>query len=244
VVEDELVVLAERARLAHCAEDSLLAVRDDGELEPAVEAEPSPGVPLAQDAPALVDEGEAAAEPLAENREQGVHPAAVDHGPGEPLVHLERLRHALQLLVGEVREGRLRDRDEGNLVRDGENGETEPVGLLDERRRHRRIAEAEAKPEPGEPVLGEAPDVLALRGGVLADAERGREQELAALEPGGRVRELGDVQPADVVREAVRAGRDLELEPGHGGDLTDGQHAGGLDILSKRPARTPGRTRR
>ena len=73
-------------------------------------------VPLADDAPALVDEGERAVEVVADDREQRLQPAPLEHGVGEALVHLERVRDLLELLVREVRERRLGDRDERHLV--------------------------------------------------------------------------------------------------------------------------------
>ena len=38
--------------------------------------------------------------------------------------------------------------------------------------------------------LGEPPEICALGGGHVADAEARREQQLASFEPGGRIRQL------------------------------------------------------
>jgi len=52
-------------------------------------------------------------------------------------------------------------------------------------------------------VPGEPAHVRALRRSQLSDTKSGREEELAALEERGRIGELGDVEPADLVGEAV-----------------------------------------
>src|SRR5262245_59694440 len=135
----------------------------------------------------------------ADHREQRLDAAALEHRLGEPLVHLERVPQALELLVREPCAGRLRDRDERDLVRHREYGEAELVGLLDERRRRLGEAEAEAEAETREPVLREAPEVGALRRRELADAEAGREEQLTTLKERGRIVQLGDVEPGHLV---------------------------------------------
>ena len=202
----------------------------------------------------VVDERDAAGEPLAEDREQLVDALPVDDGLREALVHLERLRRALQLLVREVAEGGLRERDERGRVRHREQREAEPVGLGGDGGRDLVDPEPEPDPEPGEAVRGEAADVGALRGRAAAEAEPRRQQQLAALEPRRRVGELGDVHPAHVVVEPAGPARDRELETGHGGDLADGEHSLepslGLDrtgqerYASERLSRNPGSTAR
>ena len=182
MVEDQAVVLAELALLARRLQGDHLPRGDDGQLECAVEAESVPRVALCDDASALVDESEAAAEVVADHRKERLQAAALEHGRREALVHLERARHLFQLLAGEMRDRRLRDGHERDLVRDCKHRERESVPLLDDRRRHIREAEADAEAEAREPVLGEPLDVGALRRRHLAHAEPGCEQELAALE--------------------------------------------------------------
>ena len=76
-------------------------------------------------------------------------------------------------------------------------------------------------------------------GAELADAQAGRDQELAALEPRRRVRQLGDVHPADLVVEPGAPRRDAELEAGQSSDVADGEQGFGgatsleLDALAK-----------
>ncbi len=139
-------------------------------------------------------------------------------------MHLERARHLLELLVGEVRDRRLRDRDERHLVRDDHDREGELVRLLHDRYGHRREAESDSEPEAGEPVLGQPPQVGALGRRHLADAETGGEEELPSLEELGRVCELRDVQPADLVAKPLGAGRDREPQAGKLGDALHGEH--------------------
>src|SRR5919108_6264948 len=99
---------------------------------------------FAEDAAGLVHERQRATEAVAEDREQRRHAASLEDGLGEALVHLKRLRLLLQLLAREPAEGRLRDRDERRLVRDGDDREPELVRRLDQRRRHLGEPEADA----------------------------------------------------------------------------------------------------
>src|SRR5207244_373977 len=122
---------------------------------------------------------------------------------------------------------------EGSVVGDRDDGEAEPVRLLDERGRHLREAEAESEEEPGEPVALEPAHVRALGRRHVADAEPGREQQLATLEPRRGIRQLGDVEPAHLVRETLRAAHDRKPEIGHRRYVADGQHGARLDALAK-----------
>ena len=92
MVQHEPVVVAEPAVGAGRPQDRLLAVRDHRQLEPAVEGERIARVPLREHGPGVVDEGDAAREPVAEDREQLVDALPVHDRLREPLVHLERLR--------------------------------------------------------------------------------------------------------------------------------------------------------
>ena len=211
-------------------------MRDDRQLECALEGEAAARVPLADDAARLVDELEAAVEVAADDPEQVVEATALEDGVREPLVDGDRLRQLLEPLARDVRDGRLRDRHERHLVRNLEHREAEPVGLLRERGRHLGEVEADPEAEPCETVLGEAAQVRALAGLELAHAQAGREQQLAALEPLGGVVELGDVEPADLPAEALGARRDPEVEAWKGGDVANGKHAC-LDELAKTTGR-------
>ena len=61
---------------------------------------------LGDHAAVLVDEREAAAEVVADDGEQRLQSAALEDRVGQPLVHLERARHLLELLAREVRRPR------------------------------------------------------------------------------------------------------------------------------------------
>ena len=159
MVEHEPVVLAERPPLACGPQRRHLAAGDDRELERAVERRRPASVPLADDAALLVDEREAAVQVVADDGEERLEAPAADDGVGQALVHGQRPRLLLELLVRQVGEGRLRDRHERDVVGDGQHRERELVGLLDEGHRDVREAEADPEPEPCEPVLGEAADV-------------------------------------------------------------------------------------
>ena len=75
------------------------------------------------------------------------------------------------------------------------------------------MAEAGAEAEPGEVVVGEAADEVALLGSAVSKRDAGGQHQLAAGEPRRRVLELGDVDPAH--RRLGRArprGHELEAE--------------------------------
>ncbi len=169
VVQDEAVVLAELAGRASRAQHRHLVVRHDRQLERVLEADAPSCVPLHEDASALVDECEAAPEMARDDGQQALGAATVRHCLREPFVHLEGLGDELELLAREVAEDGLRDGDERHLVRHLEDREALAVGLLDERRRHRLVAEAEPEAEPGQPVTGEPADV-----GAAARSRRSR----------------------------------------------------------------------
>ena len=109
--------------LARSPQRGHLAAGDDGELERVLEGDAAPAVALADHAPALVDERQAAVEVVADDGEERLEPAPLDDRVGEALVDRERARELLELLAGEVRERRLRDGDERQLVRDGDRRE-------------------------------------------------------------------------------------------------------------------------
>ena len=59
------------------------------------------------------------------------------------------------------------------------------------------MIESGPEAEAGDAGLGQQPDELPLALGVL-EADPGRQQELPALKPRGRVEQLRDVDPADL----------------------------------------------
>jgi len=129
----------------------------------------------------------------------------------EPALHGDPALQDLVLLVDEAGEGLLGDRDERRRVGDLEQREVTFLRLLDQGFRQLAVAEAGAEAEPGEVAVGEQADEGALLcSGVERDA--GGQHQLAAGEPGGRVLELGDVDPAHRGAGGVGAGRKLETE--------------------------------
>ena len=162
-------------------------------------------MPLREDASPLVDERQAASEVVAEDCEQRLQPAPVDDRLCEALVHLERLGDDLELLVREMGEDRLRDRDERHLVGNRKHRKAKAIGFRRNRFGHLVVPEAKPKAEARDLVLDKQPEIglLALRAG--ADREPGRQQKLASTHPGRRIRKLGRVQPADLAREALGA---------------------------------------
>jgi len=160
-------------------------------------------VALADHPAAVVDQGEAAIEVVADDGQQRLEAAPLEDGVGQSLVHLERACELLELLACKVRDCRFRDGDERHLVRDREDGKCKFVRFLYERRRHLGEPEADSDTEAREPVPGEPAHVRALRRSQLSDTKSGREEELAAFEERGRISEFRDVEPADLVVEAV-----------------------------------------
>ena len=66
---------------------------------------------------------------VANDGKQRLDAAPLEHGVRQAFVNRERALELLELLVREVADGRLGDRDEGNLVRDAHDREAELVGL-------------------------------------------------------------------------------------------------------------------
>ena len=124
-----------------------------------------------------------------------VQPALGEHDPLQPLVRRQRAPQHGVLLVDELRERLLGDRDERHLVGHLEEREAVLGGRLAQRLRDVLVPEPGAEPEPGQPVLGEPRDVGALHL-VIGQLQAGGEQQLAAGQPRRRVQQLGDVHPA------------------------------------------------
>ena len=83
------------------------------------------------------------------------------------------------LLVDELGEGGLGDRDERNLVGHGEHRKLALGRGLDERRRHLVMTEADSEAEGGQLMVGQPPHELPLLLGRL-ERHPGREQDLPA----------------------------------------------------------------
>ena len=130
-------------------------------------------------------------------------------------MHLERTLHPRELLVRQLSRDRLRQGDEGHVVRHRDQWKADPLSLVGERCGRFRPAEADPEREARQPVLREPAHVLALRPGELADSETGRDQQLAALEPRRRIGQLRDMDPANrVVASAPIPQRGSSPRPG------------------------------
>ena len=179
------------------------ADRVGGELA----AEAAPGEALA----AAVEDGDGAADRGGDRRRDLLQAALLQDQPLQPSLHGDAALQNLVLLVDEAGEGFLGDRDERRRVGDLEQREVPLLGLLDQRFRQFAVAEAGAEAEPGEVAVGEQADEGALLGGAV-ERDPGAEHQLAAGEPGGRVLELGDVDPSHRRSSRSGAGREIEVE--------------------------------
>ena len=171
-----------------------------------------------------VEEDRRAADQGRERREDGLEALLFEHDLGELLVHREAALQKRVLLVDDLRGHRLGDGDERHVVRHLEQRETVLLGDLDERRRHLVEAEAGAEAEPGEVVVDEQLELLDLPVLRADEAVAGGEEELAALEPLGRVGDLGDVHPAHRVAGGLGAGQQSEVQVGDLKDVLDADH--------------------
>ena len=226
-----------------CALAQLLGERGDRRVAQR-RAGGAPGQHLA----AGVEDDRRAADQRRQRAGHAVEPALGEHDPLEPLVRGERALEDRVVLVDEVREGLLGDGDERHLVGHLEQREAELVGGLDHRLGHRRVGEARAEPEAGQPVAREPRDVLALGVGALELEARGQ-QQLAARQPRRGVDDLGDVHPADRAVDARLSRHQPDVEVAQ--EITQGQHgvtdrrpsyAGSDKLLDRRqPAQRPPR---
>jgi hypothetical protein len=82
-------------------------------------------------------------------------------------------------------------------------------------------------------VLGKPADVLTLPDLPLTHTEAGGQEELTAFEELGRVGELGDVQPVDLVVETFVSRSDVQAEPGKSDDVADSQQGEHFDMRAK-----------
>ncbi len=140
-----------------------------------------------------------------------VQPAPLDHQPLEPLVDGDSAFEHSVLEVDQRLRRALGDRDERHLVRDLEDRELPLLALVRKRLRHPLVREPRAQAEARQAVIVEQPDEGALprRGAELA---AGSQQQLAAAEPGRRILQLGDVDPANLPLEPRGARGRLEAD--------------------------------
>ena len=193
VVEHEAVVLGELLARFAGPERPGLAVRDDRQFEYVLAGfEPRP-LALADHTARLVDECERAADVLADDCQECGRTASLDDGVCEPLMHLESALDPRKLCISQLRRDRLRQCDERHVVGDRDERKADLLGLVGERGGRLGPAEADTEGQACEPVLGEPAHILALRPGELADSQPRRDQELTALEPRRRIRQLGDM---------------------------------------------------
>ena len=266
VVQDDAVVLAEVAAVLDHGEKGADAVRGDHRVDlhartHAVHAEgevlavgaavadlaPEVGDELAAEVPPVgglaehdaveVEEHRRAADQGRERREDGLEALLFEHDLGELLVHREAALQERVLLVDDLRGHGLGDGDERHVVGHLEQREAVLLGDPDERRRHLVEAEAGAEAEPGEVVVDEPLELLDLLLLRADEAVAGGEEELAALEPPGRVGDLGDVHPAHRVAGRLGAGQQSEVQVGDLEDVLNGDHRSRFYIMSKYSAR-------
>jgi hypothetical protein len=105
--------------------------------------------------------------------------ASVGDRAADCLVELHRLHEPLVLLVRVGVRHRARDRDERNVARNGQHGEGQRVGALEELRGERRRVHVVPHGEPAEPGRVELAEERHLRLGLRREVEPVRHQEVA-----------------------------------------------------------------
>ncbi len=103
----------------------------------------------------------------------------------------------------------LRDRHEGDLPVELDQGQPRRARGLHEGRRQPGEARAQFDDQRGDPAVREAAYEGTLLGRPGAEAQARGQQQLTALEQGGDVRHLARVHPADGPPQAVGAGHHL-----------------------------------
>jgi hypothetical protein len=115
------------------------------------------------------------------------------------------------LLVDQAGRRGLGDRDERQLVGHFEHRKVALGRRIEHRLGHRVVAEARPEAEPGELVVRQPGDELALARGAVELHPRGQKQ-LGARQPRRRVKQLRDVHPPHPSIEARFAGQHGEIE--------------------------------
>ena len=159
-----------------------------------------------------------------------------EHQPLELGVHLDAALEHVELLVDELREGALGDRDERRLVRHLEKRQAAPTRPP---RRSGSGSPSWSKPVPSPtPAAPRSASSLTKRRWRVGagQVDPGRQQQLAAGQKRRRVLELGDVDPAD----PARLGPEVEggLEPEIVEQACNGEHRS--SAAAPRPGSAPG----
>ena len=154
----------------------------------------TPERPLHERLSARVKHEHGRADQRRERGGQRLEAALGQHDPLEPLMRRDRAAQDRVLLVDELRERRLGDRDERHLVGNLEYRKVPFGRRLQQRRRNLLVAEPDPEPEPGQLVVSEPGHELALLLGAV-EQHPGAEQQLAAGQPRRRILQLGDVDP-------------------------------------------------
>ena len=168
-----------------------------------------------------VEDDRRAADQRGERAGDAVEPALGQHDPLEPLVRGQRTLQDRVVLVDQVRERLLGDRDERHLVRDLEQREAQLVRRGDHLVGHRLCAKPVPRPRPDSPWPARRATYSRCELGPL-ELQPGRQQQLAARQPRRRVDDLGDVDPADGVVDAGLPGDQPDLEVAQ--QVTESEH--------------------
>jgi hypothetical protein len=132
-----------------------------------------------------------------DGREHLLHAGAPDHGGQDPPVKVDRAAQRGVVLGSPGVRHPLRQGDERHLVRDGEQRQIPRVGLVDQRGGRGVEPDPQREAHGAAATLVKTRDELALQLLAVAHAEPGRQQDLTAFQPGRRVGDLADVDPAD-----------------------------------------------
>ena len=164
-------------------------------------------------------------------------PSLAEDDALQALLRADRAAQELVLLVDDVAERPLGDGDERELVGHLEDREAPGVRLLHHRHGDGVVGEARPHPDAGEAVVVEPRDERPLAVGV-GELHPGREEDLAARQPRGRIEQLARVHPPDrLVQPGLTAvERDVEV----GDQLADRQHGATRARVGSTPPRAPG----
>ncbi len=144
---------------------------------------------------------------------------------------LDRHLRVAQAIAREARGDRLGDRDEGDRIGHLEHRERVTLRPPEDRARDLVMAEAESESEPPH-AGGEQPaNVRAVGRGGLPDPHAGRQQQLAAGQPRGRIGQLGRVHPPNRMIEPSLARRDGQAEAGELKQVTHYDRQGHFSLV-------------
>ncbi len=158
---------------------------------------------------------------------------------GERLVDPLGPAHRVGLAAEDEGVDDLRDLQEVDVPREGDQGQTPGAAGLDEGVGRPVVPPYQFDDQGGSADLGEFVDVPADTRGVVGQGHARGQDQLAALEEGRRVRQLGDVHPAHRPVQLGQSGDDLGLpggQDGQGQDIGDARrvwvHGGSLHAWS------------